>query len=634
MKLTQILIQKLTRFWLVSLAAVAFIFLLTAYISFTHLSYKFQNQQVDEIESILVENYAQSGFEQISPWLPSLLKAFNTESFQLYQQQQLIFDYQDKLGLEHYVQYRVDLDLPQPSYFVIKMAPPYILHRFTMTEWQVLIFGLIAVIVFVRFGYLWYSSQLQGIESLAKRSQYIVMKEYDRARSFKETIKPKIIDQALTQLLDELEDAQQERSRFDKFIRANTFLDAETGIGNILFLNNRLNALSYEHKMIAHGAVLLMEFEDLELMSKKVGSSQMLELLHLAINGINQLLQAHPDSIFARRNDNQFAIIVPQLSLLEAEQLAAKILKVCLHLPINPLYQQDNILHLGCAYYKEQDSKAGVVEEADMALRAAQLQGNNTWFMYDKGAVDAEFNRGSVRWRALLEDALTKKRFGIITQPVIDSDNLIDHREVFATVKDTQGNVIKANLFIPMAVKCGLMPKIERQIIEQILFEVLPQTESSKQYYAINLSLDSLQNKAFVGWLTRILLEYRHYVDQLIFEVSENVVIAHQQQLLPVFKMIKKMGARICVDHVGQQVVSTQYIKLFQFDLIKLHRSIVSQIHMSPENQLFIRSLIGSLYRTDVQVFAQGVESFEEWQILRILGVSAAQGSYFFKPAA
>ena len=60
----------------------------------------------------------------------------------------------------------------------------------------------------------------------------------------------------------------------------------------------------------------------------------------------------------------------------------------------------DNFFHLGCAYFTAGDNAAQLIEEADMALRAAQLQGNSNWFMYDKGAIDEEFAKGSVRWRS------------------------------------------------------------------------------------------------------------------------------------------------------------------------------------------------------------------------------------------
>ena len=371
--------------------------------------------------------------------------------------------------------------------------------------------------------------------------------------------------------------------------------------------------------------------DDLDLLQQAKGESVAKELLNSTVNGINQILQTLPNSIFARRSHNQFAIVVPQVSLIEADQLASKLLKVCLSQPLTDVDNRDNFFHLGCAYFTAGDNATQLIDEADMALRAAQLQGNSNWFMYDKGAIDEEFAKGSVRWRSFLENTLVQRRFFPFSQPVIDSDANEHHKEIFTRARDNQGALIRATLFIPMANKCGLMPQIERQMIERVL-ALLADERHSKQIYSVNLSLGSLTSRAFSQWLKTTLLEYRHLTPRLIFEVSEDIVIQHQAKLQPKLDMIRKMGARLCVDHVGQQVVGTYYIRECHFDMIKLHRSIVRHIHLRPENQLFIRSLIGGLYRTEVQVCAEGVEVFEEWQTLQILGVGMGQGMFFSDP--
>jgi RNase E specificity factor CsrD len=186
---------------------------------------------------------------------------------------------------------------------------------------------------------------------------------------------------------------------------------------------------------------------------------------------------------------------------------------------------------------------------------------------------------------------------------------------------------VRATLFIPMANKCGLMPQIERQVLEQVLFRLMSDNTSS---YSINLSLDSLTSRAFVRWLQSTLLEHRPLAARLIFEVSEDIIVKNQENisLVKTLDMLRKMGAKLAVDNVGQSVVGTHYIQEYHFDLVKLHRSIVRRVHQRSENQLFIRSLIGGLYRAEVKVIAEGVECFEEWQTLKILGVSAAQGEF------
>ncbi|MDX1280128.1 RNase E specificity factor CsrD [Shewanella colwelliana] len=632
MKLTQILTKKLTGFWLLSLAAVAFIFLLTALVSFVQLTFKFQQQQVSELGRMLAKHQVEHQLQHLDIWLPQILAAYDTQAFVLMHKDEVLFRYDHEELKSGVVSYERIIDTSNPLAFQITLPQPFLLKNISWHGLLVLLFGVAAIALFVRWGYRWLAQQLEGIEDLAKRSHLILSGDYDRALAESGHGRPRLINRALTQMLLELDDAQKQRARFDQFIRSNTFLDPETGIGNRLFLKNRLDALSNVDGMMAPGVLFLLEMEDLDLLQQQLDEFAIQDMLAQTISGISQVLDSQANSIFSRRSYNQFAIVVPQISLADAEKIAAKLLKICLAQPLTAIEKADDFFHIGVAYFKVGESKEQLLEEAEMALRAAQFQGCSGWFMYDKGSVDEEFAKGSVRWRSFLEYALVNKRVVAFSQAVLDSDGIEHHNEVSCRLRDNSGNLVRATLFLPMAIKCGLTPQIERQVIEIVLFDLLVSPENRQRQYSINLSLDTLTSRAFIRWLKTTLLEYRHLTPQLIFEVNEDIVVNHLDRLKVPLDMISKMGAKLCVDRVGQQVVSMQYIQACHFDIIKLHRSIVRQIHLRQENQLFVRSLIGGLYRTEVQVFAEGVESFEEWQTLKILGVSAAQGSLFSDP--
>ncbi|WP_144212294.1 RNase E specificity factor CsrD [Shewanella donghaensis] len=626
MKLTKILTNKLVSFWLLSLTAVGFIFLLGSLVSFTQLTFKFQQQKVTQLESMLVEHYQSDSLWDLHAWLPPMLIAYNANSFKLTRENQLLFEYHSpnpqgnptlfKHSLGEKSDLIMELTLPQPS----------LLNQLGWYEYLSLLIALVAIGLFVRYGLRWFTEELDGIEQIAQRSHLIMDGKHQQALEFTGKARPRLINRAMTKLLEQLQDAQKERGRFDQFIRSKTFLDPSTRIGNRIFFENRLEALTHQHSMIAHGAVLLMNFDDLDLLQQQHGDEAVNEQLNDLVQAIQKLLSDVEDTIFARYAFNQFIVVAPQFSLTEADSLANKLLKIGISQLQNQSDSQDNYVHLGAAFYKAGDTQEQILEEVEMALKAAQLQRSNNWFMYDKGAVDKEIAKGSVRWRSFLENTLVNRRFVAITEKVMDSDDIACHQEVFSRAIDNQGNEIRATLFIPMANKCGLMPQVERQLLETVLFELMA---NNQDVFSVNLSLDSLTSRAFIRWLKSTLLEHRPLASRLIFEVTEDIVVKHQQDLAENLDMLRKMGSRLCVDHVGLQVVGTHYIQECHFDLVKLHRSIIQQIHLKSENQLFIRSLIGGLYRAEVQVFAEGVTSFEEWQTLKILGVSAAQGDFF-----
>ncbi|UJF21993.1 RNase E specificity factor CsrD [Shewanella sp. OMA3-2] len=630
MKLTQILTKKLTSFWLVSLAAVAFVFLLCALMSFIQLTYRFQQSKVTELESMIVAHYQQHGERQLDTWLPVVLKAYHAQRFHLNVADKVLFTYQtDVRSISHsnLTLYQHVIDADSGLSMTLAVPPPFSAYQLGWYETLILLIGLGAIGVFVRYGLKWIGHELEGVEQLALRSKLILDGDIKAAKSQATNGRPRLINRAISRLLDELDDAKQERGRLDQFIRANTFLDPITNIGNRLYLENRLDALSHDNKMVAHGVIFLLEFNDDALMDVKADIEADRIFLTQIVATISPLINEHSDVIFARKTPLQFIIVIPQLSLDEADLLADRLLRNCLLVKHHHIVNHDNYLHFGGAFYKTGEQPLLIIEEAEMALRAAQLQRINTWFMYDKGAVDQEIAKGSVRWRSFLENALVNKRFVVLTQPVVDSDDIPLHYEVFSRVRDNKNNEVRATLFIPMANKCGLMPQVERQVIEKVLFGLM---QNNTLTYSVNLSMDTLTSRAFIRWIQSTLLEHRPLAARLIFEVSEDIFIKYQQhpQLAKTLTMLSKMGAKLSVDHVGRQVVGTQYIQNQDFDFVKLDRSIIRQVHERPENQLYIRSLIGGLLRSKAQVIAEGVEMFEEWQTLKILGVSAAQGQF------
>ncbi|WOT04804.1 RNase E specificity factor CsrD [Shewanella youngdeokensis] len=633
MILTRILTKKLTSFWLMSLVGVASICALTAMLSFVQLTYTFQQNKVHELEQMLQQQFSVAQTDhtwQLNDWLPPILQAFKAKSLVLKKDGQIVFQFGSLNHAAANVRYNSELENGLSMELVL--PPPFNKHQVGVYEGLIVCIGTLAIMLFVRFGIKWLTYQLRGIEHLAHRSNLILTGNRDEALATKGDGRPRLINRALSLLLQELHDTNKDRARFDQFIRSNTFLDATTGVGNRLFLKNRLDALSDRSGMITPGVLYLFEMEDLDLLSKEVGEPLVDEMLSQIIATINQLLAGQANSIFSRRSYNQFAVVVPQVSQKEADKIAAKLLRVSLS-QINSLLEiPDDFIHFGGAYFEVGDDKESLVEEAEQALRTAQFQGDSSWFMYDKGAAAGALSKGSVRWRSFLENVLVSKRVFLFSQPVVDTDSNAHHQELSCRLRDTQGNLVRATLFMPMAIKCGLTPQLERQAVEMLLFDVLPKQYDTSLSFSINLSLDTLTSRAFVRWLQTTLLEYRHLVPRIIFEINESILVNNQTVLAEPLDMMNKMGASICVDKVGQQVVSTEYIQHYPISLIKLHRSIVSQIHLRAENQLFIRSLIAGLYRPDVQICAEGVELFEEWQTLQILGVSAGQGSFFSEP--
>lgn len=173
MQLTRMLTKKLISFWMMSLAAVAFVFLLSALMSFVQLTYRFQQQKVAELETMLVNHYQHQSSWELDSWLPPMLLAYNTVSFRLTRGDELVFEYQGNLGSDQTVVYERALYANDALEMRLELPRPFSAHRLGWRELMILLVGIVAVAGFVRFGFLWFSAELEGIEALADRKSVV-----------------------------------------------------------------------------------------------------------------------------------------------------------------------------------------------------------------------------------------------------------------------------------------------------------------------------------------------------------------------------------------------------------------------------------------------------------------------------
>ncbi|WP_440902999.1 EAL domain-containing protein [Catenovulum sp. SX2] len=439
--------------------------------------------------------------------------------------------------------------------------------------------------------------------------------------------------EVLNILLEELAIARTEQNRVDKFIRAQTFLDPDMGIGNRVFFENRLEALLNVEEQVEQGFVIGLRIEELEQLlerNKKVANDMLGQFTQI----LEQSLKRHPSALLARYSERDFAILLTNVSVKDIELLCKHLLKALSHVRVPPPLDPESLYHMGVASFRSGDQLTQVLLEADMAIRAAQLQGGINWFMYQEQDKVKTVAMGSLQWRTLLERTLMQNGFILYFQSVMQqSPRQVHHQEVLVRLKDNDGKILKASLFMPMAQKCGLIIQIDKQVVLK-LFRLFEQDTNSQARYSINLSQEALLNAEFKQWFINELTQKPKQAQRLIVEISEYAMVEYSEELTLFLQQLDKLHVAILVDQVGQYVLSSEYIKHHPISYLKLHSSIVRNIQSKSENQLFIRSLQGTCADTSVKIFAFGLETEAEWQALKQLNLAGAQGQYFNLPEA
>lgn len=440
------------------------------------------------------------------------------------------------------------------------------------------------------------------------------------------------VSNAIKSIIEQLNDAKYQYGRADQRIREQALLDTETGVGNREFFTNRLEAVLNEEE--ARGAVLIVNFQVLEVVQSLYGYNQALAILESSISLLAAKMSYLPNYFMARRDGFEIAILVPGLYVKETEKLANKLLNTIDSIDFPVGINHDESCHIGIGYFTQDSVSYQIMAEADMALRSAQLQGPNQWFMYDTGEVAAESAKGSLKWRTFLTRAIENNAFVLFFQPVISSENNdILHHEVLSKVRDGHGKLISARVFLPMAQKCGLSRQVDTLVFDQTC-RLLKYEKSLQDSCSLNLSIESLLSDEFISHVFFVLGQSPDIARKLIIEISEYHLFTNITKLSPILQFLNELGVRILADKVGQYVVSADYLRICPISIVKLHRSIVQHIQERLENQVFIQSIKTSCLERDVAIFALGVESKEEWSTLIKLGITGGQGHFFTEPVA
>jgi EAL domain-containing protein (putative c-di-GMP-specific phosphodiesterase class I) len=151
----------------------------------------------------------------------------------------------------------------------------------------------------------------------------------------------------------------------------------------------------------------------------------------------------------------------------------------------------------------------------------------------------------------------------------------------------------------------------------------------------INCSANGFVDPELVS--ARILEEVRlsgRQPHDIVFEVTERVAITEWQEFRAILAAIRKMGFSVAIDDMGAGYSSLQAVAEIEPDYLKFDISLVRDIHLSPIKRNLLETLVVLAEKIHARVIAEGVESVEEFQALRAMGVTFAQGFYFAVPAA
>jgi diguanylate cyclase (GGDEF)-like protein len=269
-----------------------------------------------------------------------------------------------------------------------------------------------------------------------------------------------------------------------------------------------------------------------------------------------------------------------------------------------------------------------VLRRADVAMYKAKADGKNRHRLYD-ASLDKE-REENLSIANELKDIIKAKALDVEFQPVISTKTLsITGVEALVRWPASSPRKVDAERFVTIAESSGLIDDLGTLVLNKAC-------EAARAWpklrLAVNISAVQLNNPHFVRKALEVLHSHGLPTNRVEFEITETSLIHDTDRAKQVFKELQMAGVKIALDDFGSGFSSIGYLRTFNFDRIKIDKSIVSKVLSSPAELAVLQGALLVARGLSAEVTAEGVEIAEEVPVLRLAGVTELQGYYFHKP--
>ena len=274
-------------------------------------------------------------------------------------------------------------------------------------------------------------------------------------------------------------------------------------------------------------------------------------------------------------------------------------------------------------------SADALVRNADLALYAAKAAGRGKHCLYEPSMHSDASERQSLEND--LRQAIERGELSVAYQPIVRAaGEEISGFEALVRWTHPSRGPIPPDKFVPLAEEAGLIGTIGEWVLKASLEEAANWPDQVR--VAVNVS--PLQfNAKLVDLVADLLRETGVRADRLEIEITEGVFLADGDSTDETFAKLKEVGVRLALDDFGTGYSSLGYLKKAPFDKIKIDQSFVRGAASSTNrNAAIIRAIVTLAETLGMDTCAEGVETHDDLQLIRELGVSMVQGYIFGRP--
>ncbi|MGC1510535.1 EAL domain-containing protein [Ketobacter sp. MCCC 1A13808] len=451
------------------------------------------------------------------------------------------------------------------------------------------------------------------------------------------------------QLSGSLEDLRKHLQDTSQHIEELAYFDTLTGLPNkVNFIDTIQKLIEKSNSSRHHVAILFFDLDNFKHVNDGLGHELGDTLLMQVGARLKESIRSHDvlsnssrewndenDAMIARLGGDEFTVVLSKIgSAGEAAKVAERILQ---RLSQSFLLKDSEIFisaSIGISMFpKDGNTPEILLKNADLAMYSAKSNGKNNFRFYDAQMNTPMLER--IELESSMRTALENHEFLLHFQPKIPLNG--GHRYEYETLMRWQHptrGMISPGLFIPMAEDCGYIQNLGDWAIEQccIQIEQWNQRDIKPLSVSVNLSPVQLNYGNPLQTIKRCLAIYKVEPHQLEIEITESGLMQNENHAINLLRDIKALGVRIALDDFGTGYSSLAYLLRFPIDTLKIDRAFIKDLEHNEESLIVLETIISLAKRLNLEVVAEGVETEEQFKLLKDRDCDYIQGFYFSKP--
>lgn len=279
------------------------------------------------------------------------------------------------------------------------------------------------------------------------------------------------------------------------------------------------------------------------------------------------------------------------------------------------------------------------LDQVEAAVHRALEQGRlvETKRLYEESLKDLIHQRtAEVTLELALRRAVEQEEFVVHYQTQVDiASGEVVGTEALVRWQHPQFGLLPPVDFISLAEKTGLIVDIGAAVMRAAAVQTRQwQIDGLPDFHlAVNVSARQLREEDVVSKLFEILAESELDPASLELELTETSIVENSESIATALTDIRSRGVKIAIDDFGTGYSSLSYLGRLPIDTIKLDRSFVNGATTHPDQAALVMAIVNLAHNLRLRVIAEGVETEEQLNFLRLLRCDQGQGYFFDRPS-